>query len=237
MFGPGVTVADGATIKAFSHLEGASVGERRARSARSRGCAPARCWSKGAKVGNFVEMKKAVLGEGAKASHLTYLGDAEVGAGANIGAGTITCNYDGYFKHKTVIGERAFIGSNSALIAPVTDRRGRDRRRGQRGQPRCRRRRTAHGPRRTAGEARLGRPLSRCDEKEKGGGKEGLTGDLSPAGSASDRSGRCVSDCTVTRAKMSYATRSRRDAQSRVNRPEFRQHRARARRRGPCRVA
>ncbi len=74
---------------------------------------------KGAKVGNFVEMKKAVLGEGAKASHLTYLGDAEIGAGANIGAGTITCNYDGYFKHKTIIGERAFIGSNSALIAPV----------------------------------------------------------------------------------------------------------------------
>ena len=71
-------------------------------------------------VGNFVEMKKATLGEGAKASHLTYLGDAEVGAGANIGAGTITCNYDGYFKYKTVIGERAFIGSNSALIAPVT---------------------------------------------------------------------------------------------------------------------
>ena len=70
-------------------------------------------------VGNFVEMKKATPGEGAKASHLTYLGDAEVGAGANIGAGTITCNYDGYFKHKTVIGERAFIGSNSALIAPV----------------------------------------------------------------------------------------------------------------------
>ncbi|HBM71291.1 hypothetical protein A3718_07685 [Erythrobacter sp. HI0019] len=70
-------------------------------------------------VGNFVEMKQATLGEGAKASHLTYLGDAEVGAGANIGAGTITCNYDGYFKHKTVIGERAFIGSNSALIAPV----------------------------------------------------------------------------------------------------------------------
>ena len=70
-------------------------------------------------VGNFVEMKQATLGEGAKASHLTYLGDAEVGAGANIGAGTITCNYDGYFKHRTVIGDRAFIGSNSALIAPV----------------------------------------------------------------------------------------------------------------------
>ena len=72
-----------------------------------------------AKVGNFVEVKATTLGAGAKASHLTYLGDAEVGAGANIGAGTITCNYDGYFKHKTVIGERAFIGSNSALIAPL----------------------------------------------------------------------------------------------------------------------
>jgi bifunctional UDP-N-acetylglucosamine pyrophosphorylase/glucosamine-1-phosphate N-acetyltransferase len=73
-----------------------------------------------AKVGNFVEMKKAVLGPGAKASHLTYLGDAEIGADANIGAGTITCNYDGYFKYKTVIGAGAFIGSNSALVAPVT---------------------------------------------------------------------------------------------------------------------
>ena len=73
-----------------------------------------------AKVGNFVEIKNAVLGEGAKVNHLSYVGDAEVGAGANIGAGTITCNYDGYFKHKTVIGERAFIGSNSALIAPVS---------------------------------------------------------------------------------------------------------------------
>ena len=71
-------------------------------------------------VGNFVEMKAAVLGEGAKASHLTYLGDAEVGAGANIGAGTITCNYDGYLKYRTVIKEGAFIGSNSSLIAPVT---------------------------------------------------------------------------------------------------------------------
>ncbi|HWU73171.1 MAG TPA: DapH/DapD/GlmU-related protein, partial [Sphingomonas sp.] len=74
----------------------------------------------GARVGNFVEMKKAVLGPGAKANHLTYLGDAEIGAGANIGAGTITCNYDGFFKYKTVIGEGAFIGSNSALVAPVT---------------------------------------------------------------------------------------------------------------------
>ncbi|MCA0902665.1 bifunctional UDP-N-acetylglucosamine diphosphorylase/glucosamine-1-phosphate N-acetyltransferase GlmU [Qipengyuania aquimaris] len=119
VFGPGVKVASGATIRAFSHLEGASVGE---------GCEvgpyarlrPGAVMEQGSKVGNFVEMKKAVLGEGAKANHLTYLGDATVGAGANIGAGTITCNYDGYFKHQTTIGERAFIGSNSALIAPVT---------------------------------------------------------------------------------------------------------------------
>jgi bifunctional UDP-N-acetylglucosamine pyrophosphorylase/glucosamine-1-phosphate N-acetyltransferase len=118
VFGPGVSVADGATIRAFSHLEGAAVGE---------GCEvgpfarlrPGAVMKAKSKVGNFVEMKKAVLGEGAKANHLTYLGDAEIGAGANIGAGTITCNYDGYFKYKTVIGERAFIGSNSSLIAPV----------------------------------------------------------------------------------------------------------------------
>ena len=118
IFGPGVTVADGAKIRAFSHLEGATVGPdcEVGPFARLR---PGAVMEKGAKVGNFVEMKKAVLGEGAKASHLTYLGDAEVGAGANIGAGTITCNYDGYFKYKTVIGPRAFIGSNSSLIAPV----------------------------------------------------------------------------------------------------------------------
>ena len=73
-----------------------------------------------ARVGNFVEVKKSALGPGAKANHLAYLGDAEVGAGVNIGAGTITCNYDGFFKYRTVIGEGAFIGSNSALVAPVT---------------------------------------------------------------------------------------------------------------------
>ncbi|QYJ06620.1 bifunctional UDP-N-acetylglucosamine diphosphorylase/glucosamine-1-phosphate N-acetyltransferase GlmU [Qipengyuania flava] len=119
VFGPGVTVADGATIHAFSHLEGASVGANCSVGPYAR-LRPGAVMEQGAKVGNFVEMKKAVLGEGAKANHLTYLGDAEVGAGANIGAGTITCNYDGYFKYKTVIGERAFIGSNSALIAPVS---------------------------------------------------------------------------------------------------------------------
>jgi bifunctional UDP-N-acetylglucosamine pyrophosphorylase/glucosamine-1-phosphate N-acetyltransferase len=118
VFGPGVTVADTVTIHAFSHLEGATLesGVSVGPYARLR---PGAVLKKNSRVGNFVEMKKAVLGEGAKANHLTYLGDATVGAGANIGAGTITCNYDGYFKHQTVIGDRAFIGSNSALIAPV----------------------------------------------------------------------------------------------------------------------
>jgi len=118
VFGPGVSVADNVTIHAFSHLEGATLetGTSIGPYARLR---PGAVLKEGARIGNFVEMKNAVLGEGAKANHLTYLGDASVGANANIGAGTITCNYDGYFKHKTVIGERAFIGSNSALIAPV----------------------------------------------------------------------------------------------------------------------
>ena len=119
VFGPGVTVASGAHIKAFSHLEGAQVGEDVDVGPYAR-LRPGAVLEKGARVGNFVEIKNASLGEGAKASHLTYLGDATVGAGANIGAGTITCNYDGYFKHRTVIGRGAFIGSNSALIAPVT---------------------------------------------------------------------------------------------------------------------
>ena len=85
-----------------------------------RGCAPAPRSARGARVGNFVEVKKARLGQGAKANHLSYLGDAEIGAGANIGAGTITCNYDGFFKYRTKIGAGAFIGSNRALVAPVT---------------------------------------------------------------------------------------------------------------------
>jgi bifunctional UDP-N-acetylglucosamine pyrophosphorylase/glucosamine-1-phosphate N-acetyltransferase len=118
VFGPGVTVADGVVINAFSHLEGATLesGVSIGPYARLR---PGAVLKANSRVGNFVEMKNAVLGEGAKANHLTYLGDADVGAGANIGAGTITCNYDGYFKHRTVIGARAFIGSNSCLIAPV----------------------------------------------------------------------------------------------------------------------
>ncbi|QZD94941.1 bifunctional UDP-N-acetylglucosamine diphosphorylase/glucosamine-1-phosphate N-acetyltransferase GlmU [Qipengyuania gelatinilytica] len=118
VFAPGVKVESGTRIRAFSHLEGAHVGEDCEVGPYAR-LRPGAVMEKGSKVGNFVEMKKATLGEGAKANHLTYLGDATVGAGANIGAGTITCNYDGYFKYQTKIGERAFIGSNSSLIAPV----------------------------------------------------------------------------------------------------------------------
>jgi bifunctional UDP-N-acetylglucosamine pyrophosphorylase/glucosamine-1-phosphate N-acetyltransferase len=119
VFGPGVRVAEGATIHAFCHIEGAEIGEGVSVGPFAR-LRPGARLATGARVGNFVEVKNAELGEGAKANHLTYLGDATVGARANIGAGTITCNYDGYFKHRTVIGEGAFIGSNSALIAPVT---------------------------------------------------------------------------------------------------------------------
>lgn len=118
VFGPGVSVADGAVIHAFSHLEGASVGEGVAIGPYAR-LRPGARIGRGARVGNFVEVKNAVLGEGAKANHLSYLGDAEVGAGANIGAGTITCNYDGFLKYRTSIGAGAFVGSNSALVAPV----------------------------------------------------------------------------------------------------------------------
>ncbi|MGQ2932295.1 MAG: DapH/DapD/GlmU-related protein, partial [Sphingopyxis sp.] len=117
-FGPGVTIADNVTIRGFSHIEGASIasGCEVGPFARLR---TGTVLEEKAKIGNFVETKKAHLGKGAKANHLTYLGDATVGAGANIGAGTITCNYDGYFKYRTEIGENAFIGSNSALVAPV----------------------------------------------------------------------------------------------------------------------
>jgi bifunctional UDP-N-acetylglucosamine pyrophosphorylase/glucosamine-1-phosphate N-acetyltransferase len=119
VFGPGVRVADGVCIRAFSHLEGATV-ETRAEIGPYARLRPGAEIGKKAKVGNFVEVKKARLGPGAKANHLSYIGDAEVGAGANIGAGTITCNYDGFFKYPTKIGEGAFIGSNSALVAPVS---------------------------------------------------------------------------------------------------------------------
>jgi bifunctional UDP-N-acetylglucosamine pyrophosphorylase/glucosamine-1-phosphate N-acetyltransferase len=119
VFGPGVRIADGVTIRAFSHIEGAQIatGAEIGPYARLRTGAEI---GERAKVGNFVEVKKARLGTGAKANHLSYIGDADIGAAANIGAGTITCNYDGFFKYPTKIGEGAFIGSNSALVAPVT---------------------------------------------------------------------------------------------------------------------
>lgn len=118
VFGPGVEIADGAVIRAFSHLEGASVGPGAEIGPYAR-LRPGAVLGRGVKIGNFVEVKKTRLADGAKANHLSYLGDAEIGAGANIGAGTITCNYDGFLKHRTVIGAGAFIGSNSALVAPV----------------------------------------------------------------------------------------------------------------------
>lgn len=119
VFGPGVSVADGAVIHAFSHLEGAQVGEGASVGPYGR-LRPGTKLAEKAKVGNFVEVKAADIGPGAKVSHLTYIGDATVGAAANIGAGTITCNYDGFVKSRTTIGANAFVGSNSSLVAPVT---------------------------------------------------------------------------------------------------------------------
>ncbi len=119
VFGPGVTVESGAVIHAFSHLEGATI-ERGAAVGPFARLRPGAILGPKAKVGNFVEVKNAEIGAGAKVSHLTYIGDATVGAEANIGAGTVTCNYDGFDKALTVIGVGAFIGSNSALVAPVT---------------------------------------------------------------------------------------------------------------------
>jgi bifunctional UDP-N-acetylglucosamine pyrophosphorylase/glucosamine-1-phosphate N-acetyltransferase len=118
VFGPGVTVEDGAVIRSFSHLEGATVG-RGARVGPFARLRPGTRLEADVHVGNFVEVKEARLAAGAKANHLAYIGDASVGEGANIGAGAITCNYDGALKHRTEIGRGAFIGSNSALVAPV----------------------------------------------------------------------------------------------------------------------
>lgn len=119
VFGPGVTVGNNVEILAHSHLEGATIadGARIGPYARLR---PGAEIGENAHIGNFVEVKKARIGTGAKANHLSYIGDALVGAGSNIGAGTITCNYDGFDKHLTTIGERVFVGSNTALVAPVT---------------------------------------------------------------------------------------------------------------------
>jgi bifunctional UDP-N-acetylglucosamine pyrophosphorylase/glucosamine-1-phosphate N-acetyltransferase len=119
VFGPGVEIADGATIKAFSHIEGATIGAWAAIGPFAR-IRPGTILADHTKVGNFVELKKAKVGAGAKVNHLSYVGDAEVGEHANIGAGTITCNYDGFAKYRTVIGAGAFIGSNTSLVAPVT---------------------------------------------------------------------------------------------------------------------
>jgi len=119
VFGPEVHVKSGTKIKAFSHFEGAVIGENADIGPYAR-LRPGTDLASGTKVGNFVEVKNAKVHEGAKINHLTYVGDAEIGAKANIGAGTITCNYDGMNKHKTIIGAEAFIGSNSALVAPVT---------------------------------------------------------------------------------------------------------------------
>ncbi|QDY70958.1 bifunctional UDP-N-acetylglucosamine diphosphorylase/glucosamine-1-phosphate N-acetyltransferase GlmU [Qingshengfaniella alkalisoli] len=119
VFGSGVTVETGARIRAFSHLEGCHVARGAVVGPYAR-LRPGAELAEGAKIGNFVEVKNALIAEGAKVNHLSYIGDAEIGAAANIGAGTITCNYDGVFKHKTRIGSRAFIGSNTMLVAPVT---------------------------------------------------------------------------------------------------------------------
>ncbi|MGI9420022.1 MAG: bifunctional UDP-N-acetylglucosamine diphosphorylase/glucosamine-1-phosphate N-acetyltransferase GlmU [Geminicoccaceae bacterium] len=119
VFRPKVRVAEGALIRAFSHLEGADVGAGAQIGPYAR-LRPGSEVGERARIGNFVETKNTVMDAGAKANHLTYLGDAHVGARANVGAGTITCNYDGFFKYRTEIGEGAFIGSNSALVAPVT---------------------------------------------------------------------------------------------------------------------
>jgi bifunctional UDP-N-acetylglucosamine pyrophosphorylase/glucosamine-1-phosphate N-acetyltransferase len=119
VFGPGVVVEDGAVIRSFSHLEGARVGKN-ARVGPFARLRPGADLGTDVHIGNFVEVKAARIDDGAKANHLAYLGDAHVGAGANIGAGTITCNYDGFAKYRTEIGKGAFVGTNSSLVAPVT---------------------------------------------------------------------------------------------------------------------
>jgi len=119
VFGPGVRTGERVTIRAHSHIEGANIGMGADIGPFAR-LRPGTVLGEKAKIGNFVETKKAFFGAGAKANHLSYLGDTEIGEGANIGAGTITCNYDGFQKARTIIGNGAFIGSNSALVAPVT---------------------------------------------------------------------------------------------------------------------
>ena len=119
VFGPGVTVENGATIRAFSHLEGCHLGARVTVGPYAR-LRPGAELGNDARIGNFVEVKAAEIGEGAKVNHLSYIGDADIGECSNIGAGTITCNYDGVFKHRTTIGRDVFVGSNTMLVAPVS---------------------------------------------------------------------------------------------------------------------
>jgi bifunctional UDP-N-acetylglucosamine pyrophosphorylase/glucosamine-1-phosphate N-acetyltransferase len=118
VIGPGVSIADGAVIHAFSHIVRATIGKKASVGPYAR-LRPGTSLGEGVRIGNFVETKAATLEAGAKVNHLSYIGDAHVGANANIGAGTITCNYDGFGKHKTEIGEGAFVGTNSSLVAPV----------------------------------------------------------------------------------------------------------------------
>jgi bifunctional UDP-N-acetylglucosamine pyrophosphorylase/glucosamine-1-phosphate N-acetyltransferase len=119
VFGPGVTVETAAEVRPFCHLEGCHISQGAVVGPFAR-LRPGSELGNHSRVGNFVEVKNAVLGEGAKANHLSYIGDATVGDEANIGAGTITCNYDGVLKHHTTIGARAFVGSNSSLVAPLS---------------------------------------------------------------------------------------------------------------------
>jgi bifunctional UDP-N-acetylglucosamine pyrophosphorylase/glucosamine-1-phosphate N-acetyltransferase len=118
VIGPGVEIGDGAVIHSFSHIVQASIGRNTSVGPYAR-IRPGTSLGDGAKIGNFVETKAAILEEGVKVNHLSYIGDAQIGANSNIGAGTITCNYDGFGKHKTLIGAGAFIGTNSSLVAPV----------------------------------------------------------------------------------------------------------------------
>jgi len=119
VIGPGVSIADGAVIHSFSHIVQAAIGRNASVGPYAR-LRPGTSLGEGARIGNFVETKAAILEAGVKVNHLSYIGDAEVGANSNIGAGTITCNYDGFSKHKTTIGKAAFVGTNSSLVAPVT---------------------------------------------------------------------------------------------------------------------
>jgi bifunctional UDP-N-acetylglucosamine pyrophosphorylase / glucosamine-1-phosphate N-acetyltransferase len=118
VIGPGVSIADGAVIHSFCHIVQTSIGKNTSVGPYAR-LRPGTSLGDGARIGNFVETKAAVLDAGVKVNHLSYIGDAHIGANSNIGAGTITCNYDGFSKHKTEIGEGAFVGTNSSLVAPV----------------------------------------------------------------------------------------------------------------------